>query len=83
MYPCMWLNPPHLRAAVRPEEKYDPRSLFEQLEEQKNLKQEQWEEEHMLSMCAYAANAVIDSSCLSIPENLIYTALDDDSIRCI
>ena len=33
---------------IAPEEPYDPRSLFEQLEEHKVKKQEEWDESHKL-----------------------------------
>jgi len=35
--------------AERPEEKYDHRSLYERLQEQKDKKQEEWDEKHAFS----------------------------------
>ena len=62
---------------MRPEEVYDPRPLYERLKEQKDRKQEEWEEQFKFSMLADILNNS-QWHILFFTENMIYKGLNDD-----
>ncbi len=73
-----------LTVLERPEDVYDPRSLFERLQEQKNMKEEEWQQAHSLSLFALAArhHSPLPSS-HNTTENQVYMGLDEDEFEFI